>query len=639
MRRIWLVCVGLSGLVAAAEVDVTVAARFDKESYAPGDTVRCALDIAIPPQYHLYGNPLGPGIGKPLKLTAGGEGVAWKSAAKSPASKFQPRTGDWVWAYEKRAIFFLTGVLDSTVSGPVAGSAALDALICHTACVPISKSIDFTIPVDPSGARTAPAWNPALARLFAEAESMPLDNGGASRAGGGQPIDLGMNLSALSSDPAPSASGNRPSGAAIAEASIDWDYDPLENRAEYNFFLAILLAFLAGVILNVMPCVLPVLGIKILSFSQGRGSSRKEALLHSLAFSAGMVLIFLVLASFAAFAGLSWGEQFQTPAMLVTIIALIFFFALGMFDVYTIMVPAGIGSLQQKQARAGGYSGDLFKGMFTTVLATPCSGPLLGATLAWTLRQPPATIYAVFAAIGLGMASPYVILSASKRLAGMIPKPGAWMDDFKHFMGFLLIGFAVYLMVGLPKDMVLSTVALCLAVAFGAGVYGRYAKFGAGWGRKALAAMSAILIVTGGWYASFKVIYPSISEQGAAEKSAESIDWQPFTSSALMQAHARGRHVLVNFTANWCMNCQYNKIRVLRSKKIRNLIEKKQVIALSADLTQENQVAESLLHHLGSRSIPFLAIFPGDQPYRPIIMRDLLSIKRLSRRLGSLPEN
>ncbi len=638
-RRFILLPAVFAGALFAADVDLDIKPIFDKASYAPGDTVHLALRVSIPRTYHLYGNPLGPGIGKPLVLDPNSESVRWVGARKSPAKKFQPDMGDWVWAYEKQATFFITGILDQAAKKPATGAVKLDGLICHTACVPISKSVDFQIPLG-EGANAAPfEEHRALVNLFAEAESMEFGATNGKKAQSGQSLDLGLNLGGL--DAGGDATEEAAPRGGFAEAAIDWDYDPVENRTELNFLLAIVFAFVAGLILNVMPCVLPVLGIKVLSFSQGQGSSRKEAVLRSLVFAAGMIIIFLALASFAAFAGLSWGEQFQKPSMLVAIIGLVFFFALSLFDVYTIMVPAGIGALQQKQAQTRGYAADLFKGMFTTVLATPCSGPLLGATLAWTLRQPPATIYAVFAAIGVGMAFPYVVLSSSKRLSRLIPKPGGWMDDFKHFMGFLLIGFAVYLMIGLPKDMLLSTVALCLAIAVAAFVYGRYAKFGSSWTRKLTSGIAAVIVIFAGWYVSFEIIYPSISEQAAQDMNAEakSVTWQPFSPTELGRAHARGRHVLVNFTANWCMNCQYNKIRVLGSNQVKELIKRKDVIPMKADLTQENAVAESLLRHLGSRSIPFLAIFPGDDPYNPIIMRDLLSKKRLARQLSALAEN
>ena len=158
--------------------------------------------------------------------------------------------------------------------------------------------------------------------------------------------------------------------------------------------------------MNVMPCVLPVLGIKILSFSEIRQSSRKMAFVKSLVFSAGMLSIFLVLASLASFANFSWGEQFRNPSVLVVIIAVIVIFALGMFDLFMIQVPSSIAQMGVK--KRSGLTGDFFNGMFASILATPCSGPLLGATLAWTLTQKPLIIFTIFTSIGLGMAFPYI---------------------------------------------------------------------------------------------------------------------------------------------------------------------------------------------------------------------------------------
>jgi thiol:disulfide interchange protein len=402
-----------------------------------------------------------------------------------------------------------------------------------------------------------------------------------------------------------------------------------------NLPVAVVLAFLAGLILNVMPCVLPVLGIKILAFAEGRARSRRETVLRSGAFAAGMMAVFVGLATLAAVAGFSWGQQFQTPAMLAGIVILIVIFALGMFDTYIIPVPSRLAALGETGGK--GYLGDGLKGMFTTILATPCSGPLLGATLAWTLRQPTMVIYAVFIAIGAGMALPYVLLASSSRLARLLPKPGPWMEDFRRVMGFLLLGFAVYLMTGLPRDMVVSTVGLCVAVAFALFLYGRVAPFGTGPGRKAAGAATALLIVAFGWYVMVDLWYGSISERARAS-TARTIRWEPFTPKRLTEAHMSGRHVVIDFTAAWCMNCQFNKVSVLHSDKVAGLIEEKEVLALKADITRHNAAAESLLHHLGSRSVPFFALFPGDDPYRPIVMRDILRKKRVVEALEGLAE-
>lgn len=169
--------------------------------------------------------------------------------------------------------------------------------------------------------------------------------------------------------------------------------------------------FLAGLILNVMPCVLPVVSLKIYGFVKQAGEDRGRVRLLGLAFGAGILFVFLILASLAAYAGLGWGQQFQSDKFLVAMVALMVAFALGMFDVYTIQLPGLVGNVEAAAAQREGVAGSFAKGALATLLATPCSGPFLGATLAYALTQPPAVIFAIFASIGVGMAFPYVLLA------------------------------------------------------------------------------------------------------------------------------------------------------------------------------------------------------------------------------------
>lgn len=612
----------------SATEDITVTVTLDKPAYVAGDTVVTAIEFRIPSGYHLYGNPLGPGIGKPLVLRPHGKSaIVWIGARKTPPEKYQPTIGGWVWAYRRSATFFAAGVVPLHATGPaLADTLVLDALICHMACVPIRRTIPLAVPlVESRESGRSFSGRRELADLYDHSEEMPLGRRPTTLLTTGSTQLTGLDPGVITS-----------TGSADGQTTPQWDYEPGETVKQLGPALAVLLAFLAGIILNVMPCVLPVLGIKIISFAQGNEGSRRTALLRGLAFSAGIVTVFLLLASLAAFAGFSWGEQFQNSAMLVGIICVIFVFALGMFDLFTIMVPSGFAKVKGSADGRQGILDDFVKGMFATVLATPCSGPLLGATLAWTLTQSPLVVYVVFAGIGLGMASPYVLLSASPRLARLLPKPGAWMEDFKHVMGFLLLGFAVYLMTGLPTNLVIPTLSLCVFLAFAVVLYGRVAPFGSRGSRKAVAVLAAAPIALAGWYIGFGHTHVALHGRGVAGENR--IAWEDFSPRLLTEAHASGRHVVVDFAANWCMNCQYNKVAVLQSREVSELVGRKGILMIEADLTQENPDAESLLHHLGSRSVPFLAIFPGDDPFHPVIMRDVLSRKRVLRALADLVE-
>lgn len=601
-------------LLFASQEELAVELIPSKSAYAAGDSIILALKINIPEKYHLYGNPLGPGIGKPLEVSIdGARNVIWDGIRKPAARKFKPPVGEWVFAYDDQTVFYISGKTSPDISGNIEGVIHIEGLICNTACIPVKKEIPFRVSMREMAEADLHFKNdPDLLRIMASATgSFPLS----TQAMAEMPPVTGLDLSDLSVK-APSQN-----------TLVQWNYSPLESRVNYNVWLAVLFGFLAGILMNVMPCVLPVLGIKILSFSEMRQTSRKMAFIKSLVFSAGMLSIFLVLAALASFANFSWGEQFRNPAVLVMIIAIIVIFALGMFDLFMIQVPTNIASMGGRKRT--GLTGDFLNGMFATILATPCSGPLLGATLAWTLTQKPLIIFTIFSSIGLGMAFPYILLSLSSKISSIIPKPGNWMNDFKHLMGFILLGFAVYLMVGLPQNMLVSTVGMCLVLVFGIAFFTHYAPFGSSIKRNALVAAMALVICFSGVYVNFGILYRIISSDEKGIMGQEEGNWKEFSVDELKKAHERGQNVIIDFTANWCVNCQFNKVTVLHTPQINNLIKKKKIIALKADLTKPNSQIESLLHHLGSRSVPFLAIFSGANPYEPVIIRDIINKKKL----------
>jgi thiol:disulfide interchange protein DsbD len=403
-----------------------------------------------------------------------------------------------------------------------------------------------------------------------------------------------------------------------------WNYEPLEGKKEYNFITAILFALLAGLALNLTPCIFPVLGIRVLSFAESARESRRRAVIRSVAFAGGIVSIFLLLAGFAAFAGLSWGQQFQNPAVMVGIIAMIFLFALGMFDFYTVSVPSSISNAERKAG--AGLTGDFLKGAAATVMATPCGGPFLGALLAWALLQKPLMIFTLFAVMGVGMAFPYILLSSSKRLMKLLPKPGRWIEDFKYLMGFLLLAFAVHLMKSLDPRLTITAVGIALSILFAASVHKRFAPFGSSTSRRVAVVLISVTLLTIGSIISaiyLRVDMPLFSDNSSTQIT--TAQWTDFSPLALKAAQEEGRVVIVNFTADWCSNCKLNWVRALDVPAARELYELKDIVLLTADITNPNPEVQSLLHHLGSRSIPFVAVFPPYMPNNPIIMRDIIS--------------
>ena len=228
--------------------------------------------------------------------------------------------------------------------------------------------------------------------------------------------------------------------------------------------VTLLLAFVAGFILNFMPCVLPVVGLKLMGFVQQAGESRGILMLN-LWYCFGLVSVFLILATLAVFFGLGWGAQFSSAAFNIVLSAVVFVFALSFLGIWEIPLPGFVGGSKINDLAAGeGASSAFFKGALSTVLATPCSGPMLAPALAYFISQPPYVAYLGFAAAGLGMASPYLVIGVYPRLISFLPKPGAWMDTFKNVMGFVLLGTVVFLLTFLAVPYVVPTVAFLVGL-------------------------------------------------------------------------------------------------------------------------------------------------------------------------------
>ncbi|MCE5269617.1 MAG: thioredoxin family protein [Planctomycetaceae bacterium] len=375
------------------------------------------------------------------------------------------------------------------------------------------------------------------------------------------------------------------------------------------------LAFLGGLILNLMPCVLPVISLKILAFVQQAGESRGRIFALNVWYSLGLLSVFMVLATLAASAGLAWGEQFTLPWFKVAMTAFVFAMALSFLGVWQIPIPGfvGAGRANQLQSKEG-PSGAFFKGVFTTILATPCSGPFLGSVFGYLLKQPSQVVYYVFAAIGLGMASPYLVVGAFPRLIRSLPKPGAWMDAFEQLMGFLLLATVVYLFNTLTHWYFVPAAALLVGVWFACWWIGRTpltatprARIAAWLGGPVVAALVGVF--------AFTVLFWE-----------PVIPWQPFTPEALQRARAEGKTVMIDFTANWCPNCKLNSKFAIERTSVLKLVSENGVVPMLADWTDHSPTIKKSLHDLGYNSIPLLAIWPANPAdAKPIVLPDLLS--------------
>jgi thiol:disulfide interchange protein DsbD len=303
-------------------------------------------------------------------------------------------------------------------------------------------------------------------------------------------------------------------------------------------------------------------------------------------------------------------------------IGVVFALSLCLFGLFQLPIPSFATRSSDIGAQRQGYWESFYKGTLATFLATPCSGPLLGGAMAWTLRQPPLQIFTVFSCLGLGMAAPYVALTLFPASLGWIPKPGNWLIHFERLMGFVLMGTVVYLISILPETSQVWVLLFCLFLALGFYIWGQMTSLSDSSGRRLLVRLIAVLIMVAGGWGSLKVL-PSMyqNEEGLLAASAA---WSPYTDQKLLAAAKQNRWVVVDFTAEWCPNCIFVEKTVLHDPKVFNVFRKHDALLLKADLTRENPQAERLLRKLGSRSIPFLALFPpGENFWNPFFLRDI----------------
>jgi suppressor for copper-sensitivity B len=401
-------------------------------------------------------------------------------------------------------------------------------------------------------------------------------------------------------------------------------------RAAVPLSLVVILAMamVGGLILNLMPCVLPVVGLKIMSFASQAGKDRGKVLALNGAYTLGILVVFWALAALAIlstyswgreFLGiegqLSWGQQFQFFAFRYGVILLVFALALSFLNVWEIPIPGFVGgkSTQQLQ-RQEGFSGAFFKGIFTTLLATPCSGPLLGTVFAYTLGKSAWVIFAIFSSIGLGMAMPYLLIAAFPRLIVYLPKPGAWMDTFKQLLGFLLLATVAFIFSFFPQEDLVFVFGSLIGVWFGCWIIGsvpnwetlpkRLAAWGGGIGAAAAACLLAFWMTAAG---------PAV------------LAWEPYNEARLQQLQREGRTVLVDFTAKWCVNCIVNYNIAINTQQTGRLVRELGAVPMLADWTDHDEAIGAKLKELDSNSIPVLAIFPGSDPQNPIVLRDLVT--------------
>ena len=389
----------------------------------------------------------------------------------------------------------------------------------------------------------------------------------------------------------------------------------------------LLLAFVGGLILNVMPCVLPVIALKVLGFvNQSKEEPRRVRQLGAV-YGLGVLASFLVLAGLAIGAQrvggvANWGDVFRNPQFQIIITILMTLIALNLFGVFEITLSGkALGAASELSAKPG-FPGAFFNGVLATLLATPCTAPFLGGALAFAFTQSPLVTVLVFLAAGLGLAFPFVVLCWNPRLLKLLPKPGAWMEKFKNAMGFPMLATAVWLMwvSSSREDDTLWLGLFLVVLALAAWIWGQFVQRGAR--RRALAAVICLLLLG----ADYGIILEGqLQWRSPPQTKMAGIDWKVWSAEAVEQAHRAGHPVLVDFTARSCLTCKLNLASSLEIDRTRARLKQIGAVAFKADYTQEDPAIARELRRFNTSGVPLVLVYSKDPGKEPQVLPTFLT--------------
>ncbi len=634
-----------SAPVRSARAVVTMVT--DTDQAAPGTPLRAGLRMRLAPGWHTYWqNPGDAGVAPELNLAPG------------------PIAGPIQWPVPEKVqegpltTFAYTGEVLLPLSVTTQGAAMLQAhaswLVCANVCVP--EEGDFTLDLPggtPAPSAEAPLFDavrlptpspykaaiapdgtlsifadPALIESVRNATFFPSDP--AIDPGAPQPMvkqggTLRLALKATSPlDPKGLAGLLMLTDASGTVSALDIAATPGPASTGQSLPQLLLLALAGGLILNLMPCVFPILAMKAMGIAHLSGQGRAAIRAHALSYTAGVMLAFMALGG-----GLlalrwggqaaGWGFQFQSPVFVVLTAWLLFGVGLNLSGVFA--VGGGVAGAGQSWAQRGGHGGSFFTGLLAVVVATPCTAPFMGAAIAGALAAPPGVTVLIFAAMGLGLAAPYALLSVAPGLARALPRPGAWMDVLKEALAFPMYAAGVWLVWVVSQqagpDGVLVALSGLALLGFAGWALGRAQRGG---GRIGRGAALAGVIAAG-------LLLPTLTSVPSTDST------ERFTTARLAQLRAEGRPVFVNMTAAWCVSCLVNERVALGTDAVQAGFRAHDVAYLKGDWTQQDPGISAFLREQGRDGVPLYVVYlPGQSPQvLPQILTPTLVLAAVSR--------
>ncbi len=686
-----LICILLTASVARAahtQVQLLVSAS----TVRPGDTVYAAVDMKMDQGWHTYWkNPGEAGQSTqiqwqlPSGVTAGD--IQWPLPSKLPPADIT------TYGYENEVVLIVPlKVGDKVAVGPLKIAANVSWLECDEACIPGKKQVEATLTV---GNESQPSSDNALIETWRAKVPLPATNFTArafwqsTTTNDTRPLLIQADWQSPravtptgNADFFPAASddfevlpdtkiilntaGELELGKAVKKYSSDWPkeisgvlitgdgaYDVklpvtetagaikatamnVEGNSKPSWWRMLLYAVIGGLILNLMPCVLPVIALKILGFVNEAGSAPQRVRALGGIYAIGVLMSFTGLAAFviavkAAGHQAGWGMQFGSPVFIVCLTTLVMLVAMNLFGIFEVTLSGKAFDAAGDLASRSGASGAFFNGVLATTLATPCTAPFLAPALGFAFAQSPAIILLVFLAAGFGLALPYVLLSWNPAWLKFLPKPGAWMEKFKIAMGFPMLATVVWLFnvaaSSYGKNVLWLGIFLVI-VAFAAWVFGEFVQRG---NHKVFASIIALILLGGGYAFAlekeldWREVMPVTDANGSLKESADGIDWQPWSPEAIASDRAAGKPVLVDFTADWCLTCQVNKKTSIEVASVRKKIKDLGAVAMVGDYTHFPDSITAELNHYDRAGVPLVLVYPKNPDAAAIVLPSVLT--------------
>jgi thiol:disulfide interchange protein len=540
-----------------------------------GEPFPIGIYLQSDPGWHTYAHPSGDS-GMPTSVTWDLPKGVVASDIDWPKPKAFSEEGLTTYGYEGSVLLPVSLTLDATsdLKSTLPLKGTVEWLECNTVCLPQSFDFELHIPVVENVAKQT--INPKATALWPEMAS----------------------------------------------------FNSTHQAKPNAFWLMILWAFLGGLILNFMPCVFPVIGLKALGFiEQGREDPLK-AKFHGLVFTLGVWVSFCALAGVLIFLRaqgeeLGWGFQLQSPGFVLALSALLFALAWSLMGVFEIGLSAmNFGSNLSNRT---GYKGSFFSGVLATVVATPCTAPFMGVALGFALSQSVFSALIIFSAMALGISAPFLALTCFPSLIEKLPRPGSWMETFKQFTAFPLFATTLWLLSVFAAQTSLENCFFALWSLLGLGFslwcYGKFCNLGCKKYSKITGWILIILSATGASY----LAQEALNLESSAHENQQSLPWEVFSDEKLQSILASGRPVFVNFTAKWCLTCQANLHGPLGSDAVREAFMKANVACLKADWTQRDPKITQALHRLNRSGVPAYALYSPKQPHEPLVLPELLT--------------